>query len=113
MLQNGQLISSTKTDEQGMFAISGLRGGLHQIVAGGEVRTIRLWAEGTAPPIAKQGLLMVRQQTVMRGQQPHGKFPAWIEKGSWKSKDVIYGTALLGAAGGITYWALDYNRSGS
>lgn len=102
--QNGKAIVIAKTDEQGRFAIRGLRGGVYEIestqASGG---AYRLWAPQTAPPSAKQGVVMVAsEEGVVRGQVGNGE----------------YGPAIRGAvAGGLitggTYWALDYNPSGS
>jgi hypothetical protein len=61
-------IASTVTDAKGGFAVKGLRGGEHIIVAGDEAALVRLWAPNTAPPKAHSSALLVRGSSVVRGQ---------------------------------------------
>ncbi len=105
LLQQGKLVAFTRTDKEGRFAFRGVRAGVHQLDTpyGGGV--YRLWAPRTAPPSAKQGALIVSDETIARGQVDDG----------FMSR---YGPALRGAAAGglLTgglYWALDYNAEGS
>ena len=65
--QGRQLVQAT-TDANGMLAVSGLQGGVYQLAVGQTVGSYRLWAPGTAPPIAKPGALLVEGQGVVRGQ---------------------------------------------
>lgn len=66
---DGQTTASTVTDANGVFAVSGLRGGVHQVVAQNTVENCRLWAPGTAPPNAQPILRYVPgQESVVRGQ---------------------------------------------
>jgi hypothetical protein len=74
---DGQSAAATTTDANGVFAVGGLRGGIHQVSAAGAVENCRLWAPGTAPPSAKPEIRFVRgQDNVVRGQwgQPSGSF---------------------------------------
>ena len=71
--QGRQLVQAT-TDANGMLAVSGLQGGVYQLAVGQTVGSYRLWAPGTAPPVAKSGALLVEGQGVVRGQFGGGGF---------------------------------------
>jgi hypothetical protein len=61
--------ASTVTDANGVFAVAGLRGGVHQVATGDAVENFRFWAPGTAPPQAATNLRFVPGQAqVVRGQ---------------------------------------------
>ncbi|MCP4172601.1 MAG: carboxypeptidase regulatory-like domain-containing protein [Fuerstiella sp.] len=64
----GSPIAATKSNTDGRFAISGVRGGAHEVVIGALRTPVRLWARGTAPKGAKPGLVIVSKNTVVRGQ---------------------------------------------
>jgi hypothetical protein len=67
--KNGQTTAATSTDANGVFAVAGLRGGVHQVVAGDSVQNCRLWAPGTAPPHSTTYLRFIPgQQDLVRGQ---------------------------------------------
>ena len=63
-----QTVAATSTNERGEFVVSGLRGGVYQIVLGDMQRTIRAWSANTAPATARSGVLLVRSVSVVRGQ---------------------------------------------
>jgi hypothetical protein len=58
----------TTTDENGVFAAKGLRGGHYEILTDDGIRTCRLWAADTAPPAARPAALLVSGDNVVRGQ---------------------------------------------
>src|SRR5262245_27705470 len=64
LLQQGEVIRTAKTDEQGRFEIGGLKGGLYQIETAQGGGTYRLWAPRTAPPSAARGLLLVSAEQI-------------------------------------------------
>lgn len=68
MQQAGQEVATTVTDEKGVFAVQGLRGGLYQVVSEGGVVSYRLWAANTAPPAANQSALIVTGDAIVNGQ---------------------------------------------
>lgn len=81
VIYHGEQVVATKTDENGMFAARGLRGGQYSVrVMGGQV-PCRLWADHTAPPAARPAALIVSSSDAVNGQ---------------------YGG--LGAPGGIVGW---------
>ncbi len=76
----------TVTDADGVFAATGLAGGIYRISAGGTAGIFRLWAEHTAPPAARGGALLIAGQ--------HAEETAGL---AWRTgPDLI----ILGAIGG-------------
>lgn len=67
-LTNGQQSWQTKSDAQGWFRMAGLRGGVFQFQAMEQTQLMRIWATGTAPPRASQGVLVSLSTEVIRGQ---------------------------------------------
>ena len=73
-----QEIGRTVSDREGRFAVSGLNGGLHRVVAANGalgMQLCRAWAPDTAPPIAQRGVLVVASGTVARGDGPPPVLP--------------------------------------
>jgi hypothetical protein len=71
LLRNGQEVARTTTDREGRFCVSGLRGGVYEVLAGGGGGVYRLWAPRTAPPSANSSALVVAGD-VVRGQWATG-----------------------------------------
>jgi hypothetical protein len=71
LLRNGQEVARTTADREGRFSVSGLRGGVYQVMAGGGGGVYRLWAPRTAPPSASSSALVVAGE-VVRGQMATG-----------------------------------------
>jgi hypothetical protein len=67
--QLGHPVAVSRTDDAGQFGFQGLRGGVHLVKAGQSAQLLRLWAPGTAPPHAQNGVTLSEQLTV-RGQRP-------------------------------------------
>jgi hypothetical protein len=67
--QRGEPLSVTQTNAQGEFAFSGLKGGVYQMATSTNGGVYRLWATGTAPPVAQADALMVHGDKVVRGQR--------------------------------------------
>ena len=68
----GTEVASVVTSEQGQFAVRGLQGGVYQVSTDHGSGVFRVWATGTAPQNARQGLVFVAQDDVVRGQIDHG-----------------------------------------
>ena len=64
----GQAVATTQTDARGVFAVAGLRGGVHHVAIPEACVTCRLWAPGTAPPAAERFVEIIEDQSVVRGQ---------------------------------------------
>lgn len=62
------------TSDDGRFKVVGLRGGVYEVSSGQGAGTFRLWAAQTAPPAAKNGVLVVAQPLTVRGQMPLENF---------------------------------------
>ena len=56
------------TDSEGCFAILALEPGAYTLTDGTWVQPVRIWAEGTAPPVAKTEMLVVAQEPIVAGQ---------------------------------------------
>lgn len=89
-------IAQTQTDSTGKFSVAGMKGGVYQVAAAGHQGVYRLWAPRTAPPAAQQGLMVVSQGNVVRGQQGNnGPFQHIM---SWISEHPIWTAAGVAAA---------------
>lgn len=64
----GKQVAQSVTDQTGKFRVTGLKGGVHQVVAAEQQSIYRLWAPQTAPPAAQQGLMLVSSNDLVRGQ---------------------------------------------
>jgi hypothetical protein len=63
-----------KTDQNGYFAFSGLKGGVYQIQSGTGEQAFRVWTSETAPPTARPGALVVDGKEVVRGVFERARF---------------------------------------
>jgi len=63
-------VGRAETDGLGRFAVGPLHGGTYQLKVGGQGRLVRLWAANTAPPAAKNMVLVVLGGNLVRGQMP-------------------------------------------
>ncbi len=96
LIQNGKEIARAETDQRGGFAVSGLKGGVYQVATVGLHGVYRLWAPRTAPPAAKQGLMLV-SGNVVRGQgfAPGGAFSAVT---GWMSQHPLMTAGIIATA---------------
>lgn len=69
LVNNRQRQWQTKSDAQGRFQFTGLRGGTYRVETAGQSQLVRVWATGTAPPQASRGLLLTPQADIVRGQR--------------------------------------------
>lgn len=86
----GQEIARCKTDDGGVFRVAGLRGGSIEVASMGTTGNCRVWAPGTAPPVAQPGLLVVAEGDVIRGQHGGRRVPGHS-----------YGRGVRGHGGGL------------
>ncbi len=98
-IQSGnKTLASTQTDTDGVFAVSNLRGGVHQISTADNVQLCRLWAPGTAPPRAPKSIDLVAGSDVIRGQ--YGPPPGnrmWRKAKVWATNPWIVGGIVAAA----------------
>ena len=66
VVRDGEAIAVANTDERGRFVVSGLSGGVHEIHTNSRGDVYRLWAPRTAPPAAKNAVLIVTGDNVVR-----------------------------------------------
>jgi len=94
-------IATVTTDQQGRFAIRGMRSGTYTIETTNGSGTFQLWAPNTAPPSAQSVAAIVSQRdVVMRGQDPD------------RRRNIAKAIGIGVGIGGLI-WAIDYNASGS
>jgi hypothetical protein len=65
--QGDKVVTTVKTDDQGTFAVSGLRGGLYDVSSGKTSGQFRVWTESAAPSAAKETALIVLGENGTRG----------------------------------------------
>ena len=72
LLHNEKVIASATSDENGQFAIRGLRNGGHVLQVGAVQQPVRFWGTQAAPPSAASKMAIVVNEEVVRGQQSGG-----------------------------------------
>lgn len=95
----GHKVATTRTDEHGVFAVSGLRGGVHMVVCGEAGRLTRFWTAGTAPPGAQKGMFVVSNDAIVRGQWgPPPAANGWIQHTKrWGSNPFVVAGVITAA----------------
>ena len=68
LLHGKTLIATATSDDNGNFAVHGLRNGGHVVATGEEKELVRFWNSSAAPPSASARLIMVVDEQVIRGQ---------------------------------------------
>ena len=107
ILSQGRLIIAVKTNAQGQFGVRGLRAGAHTIESTKSRQLVQLWAPRTAPPSAH------KVAVVVAGKEPVAAAPILRAQGTSDYGPAIRGAVAGGLITGFTYWALDYNPTGS
>ncbi|REK30966.1 MAG: carboxypeptidase regulatory-like domain-containing protein [Planctomycetota bacterium] len=67
LVQRGDVVAASTIDAEGNFRFAGLSGGLYQVRTAQASRLVRAWRAGTAPPHARNGLLLVADRQTVRG----------------------------------------------
>lgn len=88
----GKTVAEATTNQHGMFAVKGLRGGVHIVQTDGKQEVVRLWTADAAPEAAAEGLVLSEGQ-VVRGQDANGGVGSFLA-------DNLVGVAIVGAASG-------------
>jgi hypothetical protein len=91
LVSQGEVVAQATTDASGAFRVPVARGGVYVVSADGAERVVRTWTEQSAPPSAKNGVLVVADETAVRGQA-----------GSWIANNII----PLGIVGGFAGWII-------
>ena len=58
LMRQQQIVAVGQSSKEGKFAIANVRGGVYQIASGDRVTLLRCWADGSAPPSAKDATLL-------------------------------------------------------
>lgn len=64
----GTTVARAVTGAKGDFAVTGVRGGAHDLQVGSAATSIRLWKNGTAPAGSVDALVLSADENVVRGQ---------------------------------------------
>ncbi|MBL8818027.1 MAG: carboxypeptidase regulatory-like domain-containing protein [Planctomyces sp.] len=73
VLHGDKKIASVVSDEEGQFAVKGLRNGAHVIQCANVQQPVRFWtATASAPPSAIRSVSLVVNENTVRGQQAGG-----------------------------------------
>jgi hypothetical protein len=107
---NGKQVATTNSDTKGRFAITGVRGGAHEVTVGNVAAPVRLWKSGTAPQHAVRGLTLAANETVVRGQS-YDPYYEPVQGGptGFGMLDIITLTTVGSAVGGLVI-AIDNNN---
>lgn len=98
LISGESTLAETRSDAEGVFAVSGLRGGVHQIVTPDTAQVCRLWANGTAPPRTASSVDVVAAEDVVRGQ--YGPPPGnrmWKKAKVWATNPFVIGGVVAAA----------------
>lgn len=68
LMHGRNVIATATSDDNGNFAVHGLRNGGHVVSTGEEKELVRFWSSDVAPPNASARLIMVVDEQVVRGQ---------------------------------------------
>jgi hypothetical protein len=78
LYQGGKILRETRTDRNGLFGFTDLRGGVYQVATAGGAATYRVWTAETAPPSAQPGALLIADEDLVRGQSRLGRVKFWL-----------------------------------
>lgn len=65
-------VATAVSNEEGQFAVKGLRSGVHVIQCSNTQQPVRFWTTASAPPTAVRNVSLVVDNSVVRGQQGSG-----------------------------------------
>lgn len=98
LLSAGKPLAATHTDNEGVFAVAKLRGGVHEIATANSVEICRLWSPGTAPPGVPPSVEVVASGEVVRGQYGPPPGNRFIKKAKvWATNPFIVGGVVAAA----------------
>lgn len=93
----GEAVRS-RTNERGEFAVGGLKGGVYTIAAGHGVRTVRAWADGTAPRAAERQVMIVSDPRVVLGQYEPGTLGHFFQEAKYTLSNPLIVGGIIAAA---------------
>lgn len=93
--QGSKRVAQTRTSREGKFVISGIRGGVYQVLSDKGSSVIRVWTQTAAPRNARRLALVIQNSRVVRGQSVFP--PAFaMDFGTLASTGVAVGGATMG-----------------
>jgi len=63
-----QLIATTRSDKDGIFRVSALKGGMYRVHVKDGTGVFRLWTANTAPPTAHRSVMVVSDKEIFAAQ---------------------------------------------
>ncbi|MEE2780660.1 MAG: hypothetical protein VX431_00525 [Planctomycetota bacterium] len=63
-----EVVAEVTTGKNGQFQVKGLQGGIYEVASEHGAGSFRAWADDTAPPSAKQFVVLIENDDVVRGQ---------------------------------------------
>ena len=97
VLHDTRVVANATSDDNGRFAVRGLRQGAHVIQVGVVQQPVRFWGSQIAPPSAVTTMAVVVDENVVRGQATQGLFSGGF------SNTVIPLSIFGGALAATTY----------
>ena len=92
-------LARTTTDQNGRFAVKGLKGGVYVVSTEGAAGVVRAWTPRTAPPSSVQSVLLVPQTMTARAQSDDS------------TNGGLGAIVVAGIAGTIIAVSLDHNSA--
>ena len=99
--RGGRQVGQVVTGRAGRFVLTGLHGGLYQLITLRSSRLVRLWTPSAAPPSARQTMLLIAPRTLVRGQSPRPY--------RFSSNAMLLGAIIV--AGATIPWIINGSRS--
>jgi hypothetical protein len=96
--RSGHAVGSDASRSDGSFAVAGMRGGVHQLVIGGQGYPARLWTAAAAPPAAISRVMLVRDRGTVRGQLEPGPVGRGYERLKYWLADPLVVAGIVAAA---------------
>ena len=72
ILHDDQVVATAVSDENGEFAVHGLRNGQHSVRLGASRQPVRFWSKSAAPPATQARMALVIDEEIVRGQISEG-----------------------------------------
>ena len=69
VLHQNRVVATAVSDQQGRFAVSGLRNGAHAVQIGASQEEVRFWSSAAAPPASASRMTVIVDEQVVRGQE--------------------------------------------
>jgi len=78
--RENRVLGTATTNEKGIFAFRGLKGGVYQLTSANGVVAYRVWQSQTAPPGASPAAIVVAGEDAVRGQLGRGYLGMFLSR---------------------------------